>query len=53
MSTEVVIGVTGGADNTSVITESAAADLGLKQGSDLYAIVEASNVILATDRSPP
>ena len=49
VSTEVVISVADGVDITSVITESAAADLGLKKGSDVYAVIKATNVIIATD----
>jgi molybdopterin-binding protein len=49
VSTEVVIGVAKGVDITSVITESAAVDLGLKKGSAVYAVIKASNVIIATD----
>jgi molybdopterin-binding protein len=49
VSTEVVIGVAKGVDITSVITESAAKDLGLKKGTAVYAVIKASNVIIATD----
>lgn len=49
VSAEVVIGVAQGVDITSVITESAATELGLKAGSDVYAVIKASNVIIATD----
>ena len=49
VSTEVVISVASGVEITSVITESAAADLGLKKGSEVYAVIKASNVIIATD----
>jgi molybdopterin-binding protein len=49
VSTEVVISVASGVDITSVITESAAKDLGLKEGTAVYAVIKASNVIIATD----
>jgi molybdopterin-binding protein len=49
VSTEVVVSIAGGAEITSVITESAATDLGLKKGSEVYAVIKASNVILAVD----
>ncbi len=49
VSTEVVISVGSGVEITSVITESAAAELGLKTGSDVYAVIKATNVIIATD----
>lgn len=49
VSTEVVISVEKGVEITSVITESAAKELELKTGSAVYAIIKASNVILAVD----
>ena len=49
VSTEVVVSIAGGAEITLVITESAATDLGLKKGSEVYAVIKASNVILAVD----
>jgi molybdopterin-binding protein len=49
VSTEVVISVPNGVEITSVITETAAADLGLKSGSEVYAVIKASNVLVAVD----
>ena len=49
VSTEVVISIAKGVEITSVITESAAKELELKTGSAAYAIIKASNVILAVD----
>ena len=49
VNTEVVISVAKGVEITSVITESAAKELELKTGSVVYAIIKASNVILAVD----
>ena len=49
VSTEVVISIAGEVDITSVITESAAKDLGLKTGSEVYAVIKATNVIIAMD----
>ena len=49
VSTEVVISVAGGVDITSVITETAAKDLDLKKGTEVYAVIKASNVIVAVD----
>ena len=49
VSTEVVIGVAGGVDITSVITESAAKDLDLKKGTEVYAVIKASNALIAVD----
>ena len=49
VSTEVVISVANGVEITSVITETAAKELELKTGSAVYAVIKASNVILAID----
>jgi len=49
VSTEVVITVASDVEITSVITETAAKELGLKTGSAVYAVIKASNVILAVD----
>lgn len=49
VSTEVVITIANDVEITSVITESAAKELGLKTGSPVYAVIKASNVILAVD----
>jgi molybdopterin-binding protein len=49
VSTEVVIAVANDVEITSVITETAAKELGLKTGSTVYAVIKASNVILAVD----
>jgi molybdopterin-binding protein len=49
VSAEVVITLANGLDVTSVITDSAARELGLKPGSAVYAIIKASNVLVAVD----
>lgn len=49
VSTEVVISIASGVEITSVITESAAVELGLKIGSGVYAVIKASNVLVAVD----
>jgi molybdopterin-binding protein len=49
VSAEVVITLASGVDVTSVITESAAKELELKAGSAVYAVIKASNVIVAVD----
>lgn len=49
VNTEVVIELPGGAEITSIITKSSAERLGIKVGKDAYAIIKASNVIIATD----
>lgn len=48
VSTEVVISVAKGVEITSVITESAAGDLGIREGSEVVAVIKASSVIIAT-----
>lgn len=49
ISSEVVISVADGVEITAQITETAAAELQLKAGTPVYAIIKASNVILAVD----
>jgi len=49
VSTEVVISIASGVEITSVITESAAVELGLKIGSGVYAVIKASTVLVAVD----
>ena len=49
VSAEVVITMASGVEITSVITESAAKELDLKKGSAVYALIKASNVIVAID----
>jgi molybdopterin-binding protein len=49
VSAEVVITLANGVDVTSVMTDSSAKELGLKPGSAVYAIIKASNVLVAVD----
>ena len=49
VNTEVVVGLPGGAQIVSVITKSSAENLGLKEGSEVCAVVKASNVMLMTE----
>ena len=46
---EIVVELPGGQEIVSVITKSSAENLGLKKGSKVYAVIKASNVILAVD----
>jgi len=48
VNTEVVIDV-GGAEIVSIVTKSSVEELNLKEGSDVYAVVKASNVMVAVD----
>ncbi len=49
VNAEVILKLDGGAQVTSVITLDAMKELGLKVGGKAYAVVKASNVILAVD----
>lgn len=46
---EVIITLPGGSEIVSTVTKESVANLGLKKGSDAYAIIKASNVILGAD----
>jgi molybdopterin-binding protein len=49
VNTEVTIELPGGTEIVSIITKSSAERLHLAQGSEVYAIIEASEVMVATD----
>ncbi len=49
VNTEVVIELPGGAEVVSTITKSSAEKLGLAVGKDAYAVIKASNVMVAVD----
>lgn len=49
VNTEVLIELPGGANITSVITKTSAESLKLKEGSEVYAVIKASSVIVAVD----
>ena len=49
VNSEVVIELSGGAEIVSIITKSSARSLGLKKGKAVYAVVKASNVMIAVD----
>jgi molybdopterin-binding protein len=49
VNTEVLLEITGGAKVVSIITRESAKKLGLKSGKKAYAIVKASNVMIAVD----
>lgn len=46
---EVVLELPGGMEVVSVITKSSAEHLGLAPGKEAYAVIKASNVMIATD----
>jgi molybdopterin-binding protein len=49
VNTEVIIELTGGGQVVSVITKESAENLGLAVGKQVYAIIKASNVMIAVD----
>lgn len=49
VNSEVVIEVAPGVEVTAIITKSSAESLGLQPGSTAYAVIKASNVMVATD----
>ena len=46
---EVTLHVAPGVELVSVITDTSAKDLGLKDGMEVYAVIKASNVMIAVD----
>jgi len=49
VNTEVVIEMSGGAEVVSIITKTSADGLGIAVGKDVYAVIKATNVIIAVD----
>jgi molybdopterin-binding protein len=49
VNTEVVLELDGGTEVVSIITRQSADSLGLAEGSDAYAVIKASNVMVAVD----
>ena len=49
VNSEVVLEVAGGLEVVSVITKSSAESLRLKKGKKVFAVIKASNVMIATD----
>jgi len=49
VNTEILLELTGGANVVSMISRESAKKLGLKPGKKAYAIVKASNVMIAVD----
>lgn len=49
VNTEVVVEVAPGVEVVSVITKASSESLGLEAGKEVYAVIKASNVILASD----
>jgi molybdopterin-binding protein len=49
VNTEVIIEIPGGAEVVSIITKTSADGLGIKVGKAVYAVIKATNVIVAVD----
>ena len=49
VNSEVVVELPGGMQIVSVITKESAENLGLAKGKEVYAVIKASNVMIATD----
>jgi len=49
VNTEVVVELSGGGKITSIITKESAEGLALAVGKDVYAVIKASNVMIAID----
>jgi molybdopterin-binding protein len=49
VNTEVVLQLPGGEHLVSIITKQSAENLGLKEGAEAYAVIKASNVMMAVD----
>lgn len=49
VNSEVVVELGGGEEVVAIITKASAQDLGLAEGKDVYAVVKATNVMIAVD----
>jgi molybdopterin-binding protein len=49
VNSEIVVELPGGAEIVSIITKSSAEHLGLAKDKDVYAVIKASNVMIAID----
>ncbi len=49
VNSEVTIELSGGQEVVSIITKNSARNLGLKKGKAVYAVIKASNVMIAID----
>jgi len=49
VNTEVIVELPGGIQVVSVITKESAEKLGLAKGKEVYAVIKASNVMIAVD----
>jgi molybdopterin-binding protein len=49
INTELIVALAGGDELVSVITKTSAERLGLAPGKEVYAVIKATNVMVATD----
>jgi molybdopterin-binding protein len=49
VNSEVIVGLPGELEIVSIITKAAVENLNLKEGKEVYAVINATDVILATD----
>ena len=49
VNSEVIIEISGGETIVSIITKDSVESLGLKDGKEVYAVIKASNVMVAVD----
>jgi molybdopterin-binding protein len=49
VNSEIVLGLSDGSEVVSIITKESAERLGLSQGKEAYAVIKASNVMIAVD----
>ncbi|MGB9928934.1 MAG: TOBE domain-containing protein [Methanosarcina sp.] len=49
VNSEVLVELPGGTEIVSIITKNSVEKLGLKEGSEVYAVIKASSVMLASD----
>lgn len=49
VNSEVIITISSGQEIVSVITKKSVPSLGLKEGKEVYAVIKASNVMIAID----
>ena len=49
VNTEIEVELPGGTKVVSIITKTSAESMALKEGQDVYAVIKASNVMIATD----
>jgi molybdopterin-binding protein len=49
VNTEIEVELPGGTKVVSIITKTSAENMALKEGQDVYAVIKASNVMIATD----